>query len=300
MNILITGGTGFIGVELTKFLTNNNCFVTIITRQIDKVTTNNSIHFIKSISQINSNAELDIIINLAGAPIDRRWSENYKNILINSRISITKDIIELIKKLKNKPKLLISASGIGYYGVNNKIPVDEKSSPTDSFTHTLCKIWEEEALKAMRYGVRVCITRLGIVLGKTGGALKKMLPVFKVGIGGKIGHGYQPFSWVHIDDVINIFNFLISNQKLNGIFNVTSPKPVTNKVFTETLGSILKKPTFFTLPPFLIKTIFGEMGNSILLNGLHVIPTKLNEYGYKFQFPIIGLALENILKPQSK
>jgi len=297
MNILITGGTGFIGVELITNLIRNNYNITVLTRQLNKSSTNKAIKFVNNTSQIKINTKFDTIINHAGARIDKRWSKNYKNILVNSRISVTKDIIKLIKILDYKPRLLISASGIGYYGIHSEAPLDENSSYKECFTNTLCSAWENEAIKAINYGTRVCITRFGVVLGKTGGALKKMIPIFKMGMGGEIGSGLQPFSWVHINDVINIFKLLIINERLTGIFNVTSPEPVTNKIFTKTLGTTLGRPTLFTLPPFFIKTIFGEMGESILLNGLHVIPNKLIKSGYKFEFPKIGLALENILMP---
>jgi len=280
MNILITGGTGFIGSAITKFFLQQNNYVTILSRGRSKIL--QPLRVIQSINQINANEKINIIINLAGSPINKRWSKTYKQILMNSRVEVTRSLITLIKVLKEKPDLLISASAIGYYGTQNTKYLDENSSYIDDFTHELCNLWELEAQKAEELGVRTCITRLGVVLGKNGGALEKMLPLFKLGLGGKIGSGKQFFSWIHTDDVIDAFNFLISNTEQKGIYNLTSPNPTTNSQFTIELGRELKMPTFFTVPSFLIKIVFGEMGDQLLLNGSAVYPKKLldNEKRY--------------------
>jgi uncharacterized protein (TIGR01777 family) len=292
MNILITGGTGFIGSTITKFFLQQNNYITILSRGRLKVL--KPVRVIESINQINSNEKINIIINLAGSPINKKWNKTYKEILISSRVEVTKSLITLIKALKEKPDLLISASAIGYYGTQNNKYLDETSSYIDDFTHELCNLWELEAQKAQELGVRTCITRLGVVLGKNGGALEKILPLFKLGLGGNIGSGKQFFSWIHLDDVIGIFNFLISNKEQKGIYNLTSPSPTTNSQFTKALSRTLKRPDFFTVPSFLIKMVFGEMGDKLLLNGSAVYPKKLLDNGYEFKFKTIESALKNI------
>jgi len=292
MNILITGGTGFIGSTITKFFLQQNNYITILSRGRSKVL--KPVRVIESINQINANEKINIIINLAGSPINKKWNKTYKEILISSRVEVTKSLITLIKALKEKPDLLISASAIGYYGTQNNKYLDETSSYIDDFTHELCNLWELEAQKAQELGVRTCITRLGVVLGKNGGALEKILPLFKLGLGGNIGSGKQFFSWIHLDDVIGIFNFLISNKEQKGIYNLTSPSPTTNSQFTKALSRTLKRPDFFTVPSFLIKMVFGEMGDKLLLNGSAVYPKKLLDNGYEFKFKTIESALKNI------
>ncbi|MCF8494589.1 MAG: TIGR01777 family oxidoreductase [Rickettsiaceae bacterium] len=292
MNILITGGTGFIGSTITKFFLQQNNYITILSRGRSKVL--KPVRVIESINQINANEKINIIINLAGSPINKKWNKTYKEILISSRVEVTKSLITLIKALKEKPDLLISASAIGYYGTQNNKYLDETSSYIDDFTHELCNLWELEAQKAQELGVRTCITRLGVVLGKNGGALEKILPLFKLGLGGNIGSGKQFFSWIHLDDVIGIFNFLISNKEQKGIYNLTSPSPTTNSQFTKALSRTLKRPDFFTVPSFLIKMVFGEMGDKLLLNGSAVYPKKLLDNGYEFKFKTIESVLKNI------
>ena len=292
MNILITGGTGFIGSTITKFFLQQNNYITILSRGRSKVL--KPVRVIESINQINANEKINIIINLAGSPINKKWNKTYKEILISSRVEVTKSLITLIKALKEKPDLLISASAIGYYGTQNNKYLDETSSYIDDFTHELCNLWELEAQKAQELGVRTCITRLGVVLGKNGGALEKILPLFKLGLGGNIGSGKQFFSWIHVDDVIAIFNFLISNKEQKGIYNLTSPSPTTNSQFTKALSRTLKRPDFFTVPSSLIKMVFGEMGDKLLLNGSAVYPKKLLDNGYEFKFKTIESALKNI------
>jgi uncharacterized protein (TIGR01777 family) len=222
--------------------------------------------------------------------------QKYKQELFDSRVNSTKDIISLIKKLNQKPDVLISASAIGFYGSQDDTPLDEEAHPQNEFTHKLCKKWEIEAIKAEKLGVRVCITRLGVVLGENGGVLKKLLPPFKMALGGKIGSGKQYFSWIHIDDVISAFSFLVENKKQSGIYNLTAPNPVTNLEFTKALGKQLKKPTYFAVPAFVVKLFFGEMGEKLLLNGQRVVPNKLRKEDFKCKYPKINEALGNIVK----
>jgi uncharacterized protein (TIGR01777 family) len=294
MNVLITGATGFIGNSLVEFLLNKENNIIVLARNKNKVKAN--VRAVENISEISENESIDIIINLAGAPIAKKWTKLYKQELIDSRIGTTRNIATLVKKLKQKPQVLLSASAIGYYGSQLSNIIDETSKPNNEFTHQLCKEWESEALQLEKLGLRVCITRLGVVLGKNGGALQQMLTPFKIGLGGKIGSGNQYFSWIHISDVLKAFYVMMNDAKYNGIYNLTSPNPITNIAFTHALGQQLKRPTIFPMPEFVISLLFGEMGRTLLLKGSRVIPKRLIESGFSFQYPDINTALQEILK----
>jgi len=298
LNILITGGTGFIGSHLIEYFLKQQYNIIVLSRKIKKNA--NNLKYILNLDSIKDNTKIDIIINLAGAPIDKNWTKKYKKILLNSRIQTTKKIISLIERLDNKPKVLISGSAVGYYGARDTKSesdfLDENSNYKPCFTHTLCEKWENEANLATKFGTRVCIIRLGVVLGKDGGMLKKIFLPFKLGLGGNLGDGKQYLSWVHIDDVIRVINYLIINNSSSGVYNLTSPNPISNSYFTKHLGKTLKRLTLFTMPSFVIQLLFGEMGEELLLGSNKVIPSKLLEEGYKFKYPKIEEALEDIYK----
>jgi uncharacterized protein (TIGR01777 family) len=293
MNYLITGGTGFIGSELVKKLVQKGDSVTVLSRK--KNQKNSSVRFVGNFSEIDQNEKIDCVINLAGEPIAaKKWSRKQKEILLSSRLDVTKKIIELIAKLNHKPCLLISASAIGFYGSNEDEILDEKSPHKIEFTNQLCSAWEAQALEAQVLGVRTCIIRLGVVLEKNGGALAKMLPAFKFGLGGKIASGKQFMSWVHRQDVLSAIDFLINNDKLSGVFNVTSPNPLTNAEFTQALAKTLRRPAFFDMPLFVVKMLFGEMGETLLAKGQRVYPKNLLDSGFDFRFKNLRDALIDI------
>lgn len=296
MHILITGGTGFIGSALCKQFKDLGFRVSIITRKLtNKTKLDQSIDFITNLNNINQ--YYDVIINLAGEPLNkRRWNEEVKQEIYNSRINTTKEIINYIEKSQVKTKLLISGSAIGYYGNDADKTFTENSTPGDTgFTHKLCNDWEQTALQAIQYGVRVCLIRTGIVLGKNGGALKELMTPFKFGLGAILGNGKQWMPWIHIQDMIEAIMFLINNDNLNGAFNLTAPTPVTNKEFSKQLAKSLERPCFLRLPNMVVKIMFGEMGETLLLNGQKVIPDKLIKSGYKFKFQDLDSALENLI-----
>lgn len=295
MHILITGGTGFIGSALCKHLGNLGFRVSILTRKLTYETNlKQSVDFIADLN--NTNQYYDVIINLAGEPLNkRRWNEKVKQEIYDSRINTTKQVINLIEKSSIKPKLLISGSAIGYYDSDPDKTFTEESTPANTgFTHKLCSDWEQTALQATQFGVRVCLIRTGIVLGKNGGALKEMMTPFKFGFGAILGNGEQWMSWIHMQDIIEAIMFLINNDTLNGVFNFTAPTPVTNKEFSKQLARSLKRPCFLRLPNIIVKLMFGEMGETLLLNGQKVIPDKLIKAGYKFKFQNLTMALENL------
>lgn len=296
MNILITGGTGFIGSALcTELLNNKSNKLTLLTRNPVKIKI--PAKAISSISQLEKDASFDVIINLAGEPIaDKRWTEIQKQKIISSRIDTTDKIIEFIKTAKHKPELLISGSAIGYYGINKtNMDIDENGTGDNSFSSDLCKQWEAAAVQANSLGVRTCFLRTGIVLGKNGGALNKMLPPFKMGLGGKIGSGQQWMPWIHLDDLVGIILHCIEHDDISGPINGTSPNPLTNKNFTKILGIVLNRPTFMSIPEAIIKLLMGQMGVELLLSGKKILPRKITDKGYQFQYPELENALQNML-----
>lgn len=294
MNYLITGGTGFIGAALVEQLLQNGNSVTILSRNKNP---KSKARVICDLSEIGLDEKIDYVINLAGEPIAaKKWSQKQKAILLNSRLEITKQLVELIAKLQHKPLALISASAIGFYGSGGDEKLNENSPHKIEFTHQLCSAWEAQALQAEALGVRTCIIRLGIVLEKNGGALAKMLPAFKLGLGGKIASGKQFMSWVHREDVLSAVRFLINNPKLSGVFNVTAPNPVSNFEFSKTLAKTLHRPSFFDLPNFAVKILFGEMGEALLASGQRVVPKNLLNAGFEFKFKKLEVALRDICK----
>lgn len=288
MQILITGGTGFIGTHLSQKLLSEHHQLTVLTR--DKIKVKSPITGVESLDELSADAKIDVIINLAGATINKRWTKAYKRVLLDSRIQTTNKVITLIERLIQKPSLLISVSAIGYYGASDERPLDESAKPNDGFTHQLCAAWEACAKQASQMGVRVCIPRLGVVLDKRGGALKEMLIPFKLGLGARLGKGTQYFSWVQLVDVIQAFEFFMQHPETQGIYNLTAPNAVTNTEFTKALGKALNRPTS-VMPACMIKLLFGEMGENLLLTGSRVIPKRLQEAGFKFNTETIKDAL---------
>jgi uncharacterized protein (TIGR01777 family) len=221
-----------------------------------------------------------------------RWSESYKKLLYSSRIDTTSKIVNAINSVQNKPKLLISTSAVGIY--DNKSTYDENGSFSNDFLSTLCQNWEKEALKAKNETTKVSIFRFGIVMGKDGGALSKMITPFKLGLGGVIGSGKQAFSYIHIDDLMNAYKFVIENE-FEETFNLTAPVPTTNQGLTLALGKTLKRPTILPVPEFVLKLIFSE-GAKVLTDGQSAIPKKLLDLGFEFKFKTIEETIENLCK----
>lgn len=297
MKILITGATGLIGSALCKLLDDKHELIAL-TRNINKAknTLPNSIIALDNLKDVNFD-DLDAVINLAGEPIaDKRWSAQQKQKIFQSRLAITEQIVNNINVSDTPPKVFISGSAIGFYGrqpAENAI-TESYSSTYPEFSHQLCKQWEELALQAHSPDVRVCLLRTGIVLSKQGGALDKMLPPFKLGMGGRMASGKQMMSWIHIDDMVNAIVFLLEDEKAHGAFNLTAPEPVSNTNFTQTLAKTLNRPALFPMPEFVLKLLFGEMSD-LLIYGQNVIPEKLEQQGFKFKFKTLDTALNEIL-----
>ena len=273
MKIAISGSTGFIGKRLAaKFIEKN---IEVISIKRDDL--------LLSIQDLSKKIEgVDVVINLAGAPIAARWNESYKQLLVSSRIESTKKLVTAINYLKVKPNLFISTSAIGIYD-NIGIHTEQSVSYGGNFLSDLCINWEQEALKAQ---TRTAIFRLSVVLDKNEGALPKMLLPFKLGLGGKIGNGKQHFSWIAIEDLINAYLFIIERNDLSGIFNLSSPQPINNIELTKVIGKTLKRPTLFTVPTFILKILYGE-GSGIITEGQAVIPESLLNNGFVFLYDSI-------------
>ena len=294
MNVLITGGRGFIGSALKKQLLTAGHDVVITTRQesnsAGELTWNPP-----SLIPPKKISTFDAIVNLAGDSIySDRWTKDKKERIRSSRINTTHYLIESIKNADLKPKVFINASAVGYYGPHGDNEVTENASPGNDFLASVCKAWELEAMKAEGAGVRTVITRFGVVLGPDGGALQKMITPFKAFVGGYIGSGKQWMSWVHIDDITGFIEYALEHDKISGVFNVTAPNPLTNKDFSSTLGRALGRPSLFPVPGFALRAALGEF-SEILLTGQRVIPERALISGYNFKYPLLDEALKSIL-----
>ena len=243
----------------------------------------------------------DAVIHLAGENIGTgRWTVKRKEKIRKSRLQGTSFLCENLVLLKHRPKVLFSASAIGYYGIrDNGAPVDEAGSSPSGFLPDLCRSWEEATKPATYAGIRVINLRFGVVLSPKGGALAKMLPVFKLGLGGKVGSGRQMMSWIALDEIPRIILYLINQDSIEGPVNVVSPRAVSNTEFTRILAKILSRPAIIPLPAFMVKIMFGKMGEDLLLGGANVTPKKLEEQGYSFAYPDLERALRHLLTRSS-
>ncbi|MFI3121403.1 MAG: TIGR01777 family oxidoreductase [Methylococcaceae bacterium] len=297
MNILVTGGTGFIGSALVKNLVKQGHTVTVLSRSPDKVTNifGAGVHALASLTLLKTEDCFQVIINLAGAPIvDSRWSEERKQLIRASRIGLTEQLITYIARVKAKPKLLISGSAIGYYGDQGDTVLTERSAPSKDFSGQLCIDWETAAKQAEQFGVRVCLIRTGLVIGDGGGFLSQMLLPFRLGLGGRLGNGQQWMSWIHRQDWINIVLASITDSSMQGAYNATAPNPVTNDAFTKILARCLHRPALLPIPSWLLKILLGEM-SQLVLGSQNVLPERLLAQGFTFQYNDLTTALAEAL-----
>jgi uncharacterized protein (TIGR01777 family) len=299
MNVLITGGTGFIGQALIKAMRTkyDDINIVIISRIPEKFShmVNENISLEKHLSAALIDKQ-DIVINLAGEPIaEKRWSDKQKNRICKSRWDITQAISALIVQSDSPPSLYVSGSAIGFYGRQEK-PVIDESYPYvyEEFSHDICAKWENLALQASSSDTRVCLLRTGIVLGNEHGALGKMLLPFKMGLGGYFANGKQMMSWIHINDMVNAIIHVIEVPFIEGPINMAAPNAVDNRTFSKTLAQTLSRPCLFKTPAFALKILFGEMAD-LLIYGQNVKPKKLIDSGYVFQYPQLKKALTDLL-----
>lgn len=301
MKILITGGTGFIGKKLIKSLHDKGHEIVALTRNSVSAGFHIPVHC--NIQEWDPESKplspdalegVEAVINLAGENIaNSRWSSAQKHKITQSRIMSVRRLIEAMAFLDKKPKVFISASAIGFYGNDKDATFDESSPSGTGFLSEVCKKWEDEIFTAKELGVRTVAYRFGMVLGHDGGALNKMLPPFKLGLGGKLGNGSQWMSWIHIDDLVNMLGNSIENTSLKGIYNAVAPKPYQNKAFTKILGEVVKRPAIIPVPGFVLKIGLGELSD-LLLHSQKVSANKIIKTGFTFKFPELKNALEEV------
>jgi uncharacterized protein (TIGR01777 family) len=300
MKILITGGTGFFGTQLITRLIQDGHKVTILSRSARQ-----SEDVRQGISYLQGDPTQkgpwqeaiknhDAVINLAGASIFAKWTEEYKKVIRESRIRTTRNLVEGIEANRKVKITLFCSSAVGYYGFCKDEELVEGSPPGNDFLARMAVEWEGEALKAREKGARVVITRFGIVMGEKGGALGQMIPLFKKFIGGPIGNGRQWFSWIHIQDLSEAFVFLMKHPEISGPVNACAPNPVRNRDLAKALGKTLHRPSFMPAPAFMIKLVLGEFG-SVILEGQRVIPKRLLDSGFAFHYPEIDKTLQGIV-----
>jgi uncharacterized protein (TIGR01777 family) len=301
VNVFISGGTGFVGASLSEALVQNNFSVTILTRRASPAKKATG-----GISVVEGNpmepglwqdhaAESDVVINLAGASIFQRWNGHNKNMIRKSRVLSTRHIVNALSLRKDNTTDLINASAVGYYGYHGDELIEENTPPGVDFLASVCKEWETEALKAESLGSRVVLCRFGVVLGKGGGALGKLLPLFRLGLGSRLGKGNQWFSWIHIMDVVSIVLYLLQNRDIAGPVNCTSPNPVQNKEMTKRLARAVKRPAFMPpVPGFFLRVVLGEFAQT-LIKGQRVIPKILGDREFSFAYPDFEHALLDII-----
>jgi uncharacterized protein (TIGR01777 family) len=295
MNILIGGGTGFVGSALSSYLLEKHHSVTIKTRRTD--VHDNRIRYINELEEAGPGEAFDVVINLAGEPIaDKRWTARQRKELLRSRLDSTQEFINYFGKPENRPAVFISGSAIGFYGVGSgDEAIDENCAGDNSFSSELCKQWEACALQAESLGIRTCLLRTGIVLGRNGGALAKMLPPFRLGLGGRVGTGEQWMPWIHLDDLVGMINYCMHHEAISGPVNGTAPEPVRNKTFVKALGKALGRPAILPLPAFVINLLMGDMGKELLLAGKKVLPSKMEKTDFQFKYRRLEEALSDIL-----
>jgi len=282
MRVVIVGSSGFVGQALMLHLNNQGHKVDPLS--IRKETKTQDIS--------DALQSCDILINLAGVSIFGRWSASYKKALYDSRIDTTKKLLDALIMSKKRPKIFISTSAIGIYP--DEIPCDEKTENfSSSFLSQTCQDWEKEAMRAKELGIKTSIFRFGVVLGKSGGMIKKIWLPFSFGLGGRIGSGRQSLSWIHIRDLCYIYDKVIKEER-EGVYNLCSPQPTNNMELTKILGSLLNRPTFFPVPAFVLRLMFGE-GADFMLHGQKVYPKKLLDLGFEFKYKDIKTALSSFL-----
>jgi hypothetical protein len=300
MKILISGSHGLVGTAFIKSLETDGHEIFRLVR-----------HYPNSEAEIEWSPDrysiqlariegFDAVVNLAGESIaEGRWSDEKKRRIRESRVKGTKLLGDALANLAKPPKTFICASAIGYYGNRGDETLTESSTPGDDFLADVCVEWEKATTLATEKGIRVVNARFGVILDAHGGALAKMLPPFRMGIGGKIGSGKQWMSWIALDDVVGALKFALANETLKGPVNFVAPNPVTNAEFTKTLGKVLSRPTLFAIPAFGVRLAFGEMADALLLSSQRVEPERLKTTGYEFQYSQLQTALSHALQKQS-
>ncbi len=297
MNVTVTGATGTIGRALVRALLARGDSVTVLSRDPDRA--RGTLGDVRAVAWGEPKSELaplealeaqDGVVNLLGEPVAQRWSERAKREIRDSRVLATRRLVAALGETTERPGALVSQSATGWYGARGDEPVDESAPPADDFLASVVAEWEAEARRAEELGVRVVLTRTGVVLSESGGALEKMLPPFKLGIGGPVAGGRQYVPWIHTDDVIGALLFCLDNRAATGPVNLTAPDPVTNAELSKALGRVLGRPAVAPVPALAVRALYGEMA-TIVTTGARVVPRRLEELGYRFRQPDLERAL---------
>lgn len=296
-HVLITGGTGFIGTAIARQLLRNGSRVSVLTRnrtRAEQHFQDARIGAVESLDELNGADVPDVIVNLAGKNLgSERWNERVKHELFASRVQTTERVVDYIARAARKPRLLISGSAVGYYGAQGDLELSEDSPPKKEYQSELCRQWEEAALRAEKLGVRVCLSRTGVVMGRNGGALAGLVPMFRKGLGAVVGQGDQWVSWIHLHDLLRIFLRCMADETLSGPFNNTAPHPVTNQEFAKSIAQVLHRPLLLRVPGWLLRLTMGEMAH-LYLTGQKVIPTRHLQAGFEYRYANMRSALEAI------
>lgn len=302
MNILITGASGFIASALIPELKKDGHEIIPLRRSGSGASGPGQAAWLPEQGTIDLHhaGNLDAVIHLAGENIAQRWTPEAKNRIYRSRVHSTGVLCQTLATLAHPPRVLLCASAIGYYGDRGADLVDESSPPGRGFLAELVRNWEAAATPAATAGMRVVSLRLGVVISSQGGALAKMLPAFRLGLGGKLGNGRQYWSWIALEDLVAVVRHSLRTEALRGPVNVVSPRPATNAEFTQALGHVLHRPTFCTVPAVVLKLLFGEMGREALLSSCRVAPNRLLQTGFQFQWPDLAPALKHYLAPAAE
>jgi uncharacterized protein (TIGR01777 family) len=298
MKCIVSGGTGFIGRRVVDRLRRDNNYVAVWSRKPGlERRTGVASHFWDPLAgeppdeSVNA---MDAVVHLAGEPVAHRWNDELKRRIRDSRVLGTRRLVDVIGRVQHKPKALVCASAIGYYGNRGDEVLTEATGPGKGFLADVCRAWEDEAERAREFGLRVIRMRIGFVLGADGGTLAQMLPVFRAGAGGRLGSGRQWMPWIHVDDVTEAFTHAVENQ-VGGVWNVTSPNPVRNREFTEKLAAAVHRPAIVPVPQFALKLAFGELAEH-MLDSARVVPDEPLKAGFRFRFPELGPALADLTR----
>jgi uncharacterized protein (TIGR01777 family) len=299
MNTVIAGGGGFVGTALSQFLLHKGYHVVSLgTTLPSHLITHQAYRFVKTDTTEPGpwQAELnkaDIVINLAGKNIFKRWTPDYKDAIYRSRVHTTKNLVDALPA-NSRNTVFLSTSAAGFYGDRQDDVLDETQGAGTDFLARVCKDWEKEAGKASKKGARTAILRFGVILGRDGGALAKMVPAFRFFVGGPIGNGRQWFPWMHMQDLLAAIQFIIHNDAIDGPVNCCGVQPATNRELARAVGTALKRPSFMPAPSFMIRLLMGELGNALLFSQ-RTVPTKLLTHGFSFQYPTIRDAVANVV-----